>query len=134
MTLHQPPILPSPTPTFQLKLSAISPAHTLAFSSTRAETTPTMLRRLLRTVVDSARAVFKALVKPRDLALENLALRQQLASVTAKPHPRPTSFDRLFWSVLSSLWSSWKDALAFVSPATVVRWHKAGFRLFVSVH
>ena len=37
--------------------------------------------------------------------------------------------DRLFWVALSRVWSRWKDALAIVSPATVVRWHREGFRL-----
>jgi hypothetical protein len=44
-----------------------------------------------------------ALMCRRDLALENLALRQQLA-VYKETHPRPrlTDADRLFWMLLSS--------------------------------
>jgi hypothetical protein len=36
----------------------------------------------------------------------------------------------LFWVWLSRRWAGWKDALAIVAPATVVAWHRQGFRLF----
>src|SRR5205823_12041588 len=40
----------------------------------------------------------------RELALENLALRQQLAVWKARqPRPRLTAMDRIFWGVLSRL-------------------------------
>jgi hypothetical protein len=58
--------------------------------------------RLLRTAT-------KAVLRPRDLALENIALRQQLASVCHQSHPRPKQSDRIFWSILSRVWSSWKQ-------------------------
>jgi len=38
--------------------------------------------------------------------------------------------DRLFWTILRSTWSRWKDALFIVKPETVVGWHRAGFRLY----
>jgi len=38
--------------------------------------------------------------------------------------------DRLFWVVLSRLWSGWQEALIVVKPDTVVRWHRKGFKLF----
>jgi len=38
--------------------------------------------------------------------------------------------DRLFWIVARRLWSGWKQSLILVSPETVVRWHRAGFRLY----
>jgi len=34
------------------------------------------------------------------------------------------------WVCLSRLWRDWRSALAIVQPATVVAWHRAGFRLF----
>ncbi len=41
-----------------------------------------------------------------ELALENLALRQQLATLKHRwPRPYLTDSDRLFWVVLSRLWS-----------------------------
>ncbi len=67
----------------------------------------------------------------RDLLLENLALRQQLAVLKQKhPQSRFAAPDRLFWMVLRRLWSGWKQALLIVQPETVVRWHRAGFKLY----
>src|SRR5437870_6946000 len=44
----------------------------------------------------------------RELALENLALRQQLAVWKARqPRPQLTAMDPVFWVVLSRLWKSW---------------------------
>src|ERR1700693_1477715 len=67
----------------------------------------------------------------RNLLLENLALRQQLA-VLKRRHPRPglDLFDRLFWITARQLWSEWKQALIVITPETVVRWHQAGFHLY----
>ncbi len=65
------------------------------------------------------------------LVLENLALRHQLAVLrrtAARPRLRPC--DRLFWVLLSRLWHGWAEAVAIVQPETVIRWHRAGFRLF----
>jgi hypothetical protein len=36
----------------------------------------------------------------------------------------------LFWLTLRRLWPGWKTALILVQPATVVRWHQAGFKLY----
>src|SRR5256712_11831498 len=67
----------------------------------------------------------------RELALENLALRQQLAVWKARqPRPRLTAIDRLFWIVLSRLWKSWRRSRQVVRPETVVRWHRQGFRRY----
>src|SRR5450432_4195236 len=66
-----------------------------------------------------------------DLAIENLALRQQLANLRrTSSRPRLRNSDRAFWLVLSRFWSRWVDVLVVVKPDTVVRWHRAGFRLF----
>jgi hypothetical protein len=68
----------------------------------------------------------------RELALENLALRQQLAILRrARPKRLPLKgADRIFWAWLSSLWTHWADVLVIVRPDTVVRWHRRAFRLF----
>jgi putative transposase len=65
------------------------------------------------------------------LVLENLALRQQL-TVLKRRHPRPRLdlFYKLFWVIAQQFWSPWKDALIVVTPETVVRWHRAGFRFY----
>jgi hypothetical protein len=67
----------------------------------------------------------------RSLLIENLALRQQLA-VFKRQNSRPglTIADKLFWLLLRRFWCSWKNTLIVVSPNTVVRWHRAGFRLY----
>jgi putative transposase len=73
----------------------------------------------------------RALLRDRaDLALENLALRQQVAVLAERrPRPRLSTTDRLFWVFLRRLWSRWADVLVVVQPDTVVRWHRLGFRL-----
>ena len=67
----------------------------------------------------------------RALALENLALRQQLTVWKARqPRPRLTEMDRLFWVLLSRLWTSWRHSLQVVRPETVVDWHRQGFKRY----
>jgi len=76
-------------------------------------------------------ALRSALRTRAELALENLALRQQLANLRrTSGRPRVRMADRAFWLVLSRLWSRWADVLVIVKPDTVVRWHRAGFRRF----
>jgi putative transposase len=66
-----------------------------------------------------------------EIAAENLAYRQQLATYRLqKKRPRLRALDRIFWSWLSRLWSDWRSALVIVQPATVVGWHRQGFRLY----
>jgi putative transposase len=67
----------------------------------------------------------------RDLVFENFVLRQQLA-VLKRRYPRPSLnlFDKLFWVAMHRFWSKWKQALIVVTPETVVRWHRAGFRMY----
>jgi transposase InsO family protein len=76
-------------------------------------------------------ALARAFRSRRHLVLENLALRQQLA-VLNRRHPRPglDLFDKLFWVTAHQFWSAWKEALIVVTPETVVRWHRAGFRFY----
>jgi hypothetical protein len=66
----------------------------------------------------------------RELTLENLALRQQLAIVQRKTkRPKLTKADRAFWVALCGLWPDWQNALIIVKPETVVGWHRKGFEL-----
>src|SRR6266446_5642778 len=66
-----------------------------------------------------------------DLALENLALRQQLALLRHRSkRPRFGRLDRAFWVWLSRRWAGWRKALYVVRPETVIRWHPQGFRAF----
>jgi len=75
--------------------------------------------------------LLRALLVPKvQLTLENVALRQQVAVLRRTVHqPRARVRDRLFWVIFRRLWAGWQDALGFVQPATVVRWHRAGWRL-----
>ena len=79
----------------------------------------------LRTMLCSA---ISALKLRRDLAFENLALRQQLTVLkrqSKKPHLK--DHDRLFWIGLRHVWPDWRTVLHLVEPATVVKWHRKGF-------
>jgi putative transposase len=62
---------------------------------------------------------------------ENLVLRQQL--VVLKQRKRRLKLDRvaeLFWVVVQRVWTEWSKSLLIVTPETVVRWHRAGFRRY----
>jgi putative transposase len=73
----------------------------------------------------------RCLQSQRSLLLENLALRQQLAVLKRKhPRPRMAAVDKIFWVFARRFWGSWKQSLLLVSPETVVRWHRGGFRLY----
>ena len=66
-----------------------------------------------------------------ELAVENLAIRQQLAILEQRSkRPRLRKRDRIFWAWLSRFWSNWRSVLVIVQPETVVRWHQQGFRLY----
>ena len=63
----------------------------------------------------SAGSGLRVLRTRRALVLENLALRHQLAVLQrAAPRPRLRRSDRLFWVLLSQLWSGWADAVSIV--------------------
>ena len=66
-----------------------------------------------------------------ELQFEILTLRQQLV-ILKREKSRPTlvAADRMFWVFLSQIWAGWRDALVIVTPKTVIRWHRAAFRLF----
>jgi putative transposase len=65
------------------------------------------------------------------LATEILALRQQLAVLNQAAHrPKLRRRDRFFWVILSRLWGHWRAVLVIVKPETVIKWHRAGFRLY----
>ncbi len=74
----------------------------------------------------------RASLKTRtDLALENLALRQQLVLLRRRSkRPQFGRLERLFWVWLSHQWAGWREALHVVRPQTVIRWHRQGFRAF----
>src|SRR5713226_4326077 len=65
----------------------------------------------------------------RAVALENVALRQQLSVLRRTVrHPQLRTSDRLFWVLLAKAWRDWRTALIVVQPDTVVRWHRQWLR------
>ena len=79
-------------------------------------------------VLGATRSIFRT---RRELALENLALRQQVAVLIRTRRARRLRlgfWDRAFWIILSQRWPGWRDTLAIVKPATVVRWHREAFK------
>jgi hypothetical protein len=67
-----------------------------------------------------------------ELELEVIALRHQVA-VLNRQRPGRRRFitvDRLFWVLLYRMWPRCKEVMVLVKPATVVQWHRQGFRLF----
>jgi putative transposase len=77
-------------------------------------------------------AVARRLCSRAVLELENLALRHQLQVLRRQRPGRPRLFtiDRLLWGWLYRLWPRCLDTMVLVKPATVVQWHRQGFRLF----
>ena len=66
------------------------------------------------------------------LAAEILVLRQQI-NVLRRASPKRLPFrsiDRLILGSVCRLFPEMYDALAIVRPDTVIRWHRAGFRLY----
>src|SRR5712691_8393392 len=63
----------------------------------------------------------------RQLALENLALHQQLAVYKRTvPRPKLRTTDRLFWVALARVWAGWRLPLVIVTPDTILRCSGAG--------
>src|SRR5208282_1404853 len=64
--------------------------------------------------------------------LENVALRHQL-HVLRRQRPgrlRLFIFDRWLWVWLYRLWPRCLDTMMLAKPATVIQWHRQGFRLY----
>jgi putative transposase len=86
---------------------------------------------MFRIIAIVVRTLSSSLRSRSELVLENMVLRQQLAAFKVRgKRPRIRAADRAFWVLLRRLWARWADALVIVKPNTVVRWHRAGFRLY----
>jgi hypothetical protein len=66
------------------------------------------------------------------LELELVALRHQVAVLRRqrKGRLRLFSTDRLLWVWLYRIWPQALNAIVLVKPATVIQWHRKGFRLY----
>jgi putative transposase len=84
---------------------------------------------MLTALVVALRTLARCCQGHRAIALENLALRQQVA-VFKRTLKRPPlrSRDRLFWILLAKTWRRWRTALVVVHPDTVLRWHRQWLR------
>ena len=86
---------------------------------------------MLDVLLALVRSLLTALRGNRDLAVENLALRHQLMVAHRElERPKLGNTDRALWVLLRRLWPNWDKALVLVKHATLVRWHRAGFRAF----
>jgi hypothetical protein len=91
----------------------------------------------IRQVIGYSLFFIVALLSPRaKLAARLLAAESQLAiynhRISQKKEPRP-SFSpafRFLWAMLTRYWSGWRSAAHLMQPATVLKWHRQGFRLY----
>jgi hypothetical protein len=85
----------------------------------------------VRLIEDALRWVVLLFRSTEAVRAENLFLRRQLALYIERG-VRPRRADaptRVSLAVLAKLFD-WRGALVIVQPATVIRWHRAGWRLF----
>jgi putative transposase len=66
------------------------------------------------------------------LVAENALLRQQLIVAQRKlaGRARWTPWQRFTMGLAARMAPAWRDATLLVQPATILRWHRAGFRAF----
>jgi hypothetical protein len=66
------------------------------------------------------------------LELELVALRHQVAVLRRHRKGRLRLFvtDRLLWVWLYRIWPQTLNAMVLVKPATIIQWHRKGFRLY----
>ena len=84
---------------------------------------------MLAALVVALRSLALICAGHRSVALENLALRQQLAVFKRTVrHSQLRHRDRLFWMLLANAWQDWRTALIVVHPDTVERWHRQWLR------
>jgi putative transposase len=87
-----------------------------------------MLLTLLR---DGMHFLLLSLRPSPALAAENLFLRKQLALYQERHvKPRQASTAARLGLIWLARWFDWRHALVLVQPATLIRWHRQGFRLF----
>lgn len=66
-----------------------------------------------------------------DLRMEILILRRQVQELQRRnSRTRFSTGFRLFWVLVHKIWPRWKEACVLIQPATVIAWHRRGFKLF----
>ena len=75
---------------------------------------------ILRLIITFLRSLF---ISRRQLVLENLALKQQVAMLRQSvKRPSATPKDRMFWVLFSRYVDGWRNTRHALHPDTVVRW------------
>src|SRR5438034_9435059 len=86
---------------------------------------------MLKAILLGIRFVIIMLGGHKQVALENAALRQQLAVFKRDAkRPRLRHRDRLFWIGLRTFWRDWRSALVIVRPETVIEWQRNRFKRY----
>ncbi len=86
---------------------------------------------LLSLLCDGLRFLCLCLRPSPALAAENLFLRKQLALYQERHVKAQRAADATRLSLVwLARWFDWRQALAVVQPATLIRWHRRRFRLF----
>lgn len=90
-----------------------------------------MTYTLLVVLLDAARFLVLCLRPAPALAAENLFLRKQLAQYQERQvKPRRANDATRMALIWLSRFFDWRRVLVIVQPATLIRWHRQGFRLF----
>src|ERR1700736_890777 len=86
---------------------------------------------LLQLTADTLRWCGLAFRSRRSIEAENLLLRRQLALHVERgvKRRRVDQFSRIALALLSRFFN-WRAALVVVRPETMIRWHRAGWKLF----
>jgi putative transposase len=86
---------------------------------------------LIESVAEALRWLLLAFRSSQSIQAENLFLRRQLALYIERgvKSRRIDSATRIALTLLSRLFD-WRGALVVVRPKTLIRWHRAGWRLF----
>jgi putative transposase len=90
-----------------------------------------IVRIVAELLSDAFRLVLLLLRASAEIRTENLVLRKQLAQYIergVKPQ-RVDSVTRISLALLTRLFE-WQNAVVIVRPKTIIRWHRAGWRLF----
>src|SRR5215471_1612152 len=87
----------------------------------------------MRSILSAVVSLFAFRFRSRAaLEIELIAVRHQLTVLRRQRPGRPqlSSLDRLLWVLLYRIWPRVIDAMVLVKPATVIAWHRQGFRFY----
>jgi len=94
---------------------------------------PTVPSRVMVTILRAVVSIIAFRFRGRAaLELKLIALQHQLAVLHRQRRGRPqlSPLDRLLWALLYRIWPPIIDGMVLVKPATVIEWHRKGFRFY----